>query len=382
MSATGAELECRGRNDHPVESKAIRNCTSLEPMPPENCADGPTGIHSLPMELIQTITSLLPAKDRASLLLSAPNLLVNAIEHLVYEEIQLSDTQLERNTVLLRHLYTRPDLAAVTRTLNIDLHGCDVSKAESCAYNLWERVVGGTAAPDVVHGSCGCCQIEWKDALLPQIICSLPHITAVNFMIHPDSWKFHENFYRIFHATSSLTLSSLVVRTPNTDIKTRGGLSGNDVTHLLNSQPSLRHLALICHVTISTPSMRLKDTVLPHLESFSGFFNCWRIVGGRPVSKLRMLCELGSPTWAPSQIVRRVDTLSMGTIRDVTVVVEDGEKREIEWEKEPFAIAVLRWIPTLQRLVVENLHSKVEVPFQTMDLPAFLASLDPNDYPP
>ena len=62
----------------------------------------------------------------------------------------------------------------------------------------------------------------------------------------------------------------------------------------------------------------------------------------------------------------------------MTLVFADDE---IEWEKEPFVVAILRKVPTLQRLSVETSRGTVEVPIQTMDIPGFLASLDPRDYP-
>ncbi len=341
--------------------------------------DQPIGIQSLPVELIQVITSLLSPKDRTRLLLSSPYL-VDALEPLVYEELYLSDTEVERNSLLVKKLSSRADLASVTRTLNIELHGYDITRAEICTKSVMEAVTGGLDASDEIRGSCGCCHIEWKDGLLPQVVTRLPGVKAVHFTIHRASWTFHEDFYRIFHATCRFDLFSLSIYTPNIDTNTaRHGWC--DPFSLLKAQPSLRNLVLMCHVSISPTPGLFSDSELPLLESFTGFFNCWKVVRGRPVSRVRLLCRLAGgriPNWAPSCIFRRMATSSTGPIREMTLVFADDE---IEWEKEPFVVAILRKVPTLQRLSVETSRGTVEVPIQTMDIPGFLASLDPNDYP-
>jgi hypothetical protein len=349
---------------------------SLVHMSSKICTERPAGVQSLPVELIQSITSHLPSIDRTHLLLSA-SFFRGAIEQLVYEELYLSDTQLERNTLLVEKFSTRPDLAAVTQTLNIDLHGCEACISESCPKNIWNEVVKSIDDPDKFNGSCGCCHIEWKDALLPRVILYLLGVKTVNFTIHRQSWRFHEDFYRTFQAMCHLTLSSLSICTPDIDTNTREN-GWCDVVHLLHAQPSLRHLTLMCHATISQAELRLQDSDLPLLQSFNGFYSSWKIVKGRPVNQIRFLCRVAGIVIPPGPLMRSFRAPSTGPIRDVTLVFAD----EIEWEKEPFVIAVLRHMPTLQRLVVETSHRTIEIPIQNMDIPAFLESLDPREYPP
>ena len=330
-----------------------------------------TGIQSLPVELLRQITSYLKPKDWKALLLTATSFCV--IEPLFYEELRLSDTQLERNTLLLAKLSTRPELAVVTRTLNIDLHGCNNQMAWSCwRRTIWKEVYASTGvdASDVFHGSCGCCHIEWRDALLPRVVLCLPNVVSVHFKIYRHPFTFDKDFYRTFHAVRSLTLSSLSLHTPN--VKTFPDLSYNQgqTLSLLGSQPTLRHLVMMCHVN----PVKFENGELPLLESFAGSLNYWRLLEGRPVRRIRFVCRSDwkhMPGRFLEHVLERLVMLGTGPIREITLVFSDTRIREMAWE-ESFVTAPLKSVPGLQKMVIESPRCTVEVPITTMDVPAFL----------